>query len=493
MRTLAIAQEWQIAGGEVAYVSAALPDTLRCRIQNERIRILPVMSEAGSSGDAAELLGIAKHLHAVAIVLDGYAFGSEYNGVIANDDSVSLTIDDNANLERYQTDFVLNQNAGASESMYRNRTSQTELLLGTSYALLRREFLTKPTVKSTRETSGGRILVTLGGSDPDNITKTVVDGLSLSPSADLQVRVVLGLRNQQRDEITARTAGDRRFRILQNLSDMSEQYRWADMVIAAGGSSNWEMCYFGLPRIVLVIADNQIQTAKELERKEVANNLGDASNVTPAAVERAVELMLRDPEWMTRARRQAMSMVDGHGAARCVRRLMGRPEPQVTDPVATRPGVAESTSCEVTLREATKDDGQLLLDWRNDPLTRIASRDSKVVDQLSHQQWLHASLDNAKRTLLIAEINSEAVGTVRLDRDEVCEVSWTVARESRGKGVGRKIVGKAIQGVGLPLIAFVRVTNIASRKIAEANGFQLVKDDGEWLTFQREPDFRESG
>lgn len=145
---------------------------------------------------------------------------------------------------------------------------------------------------------------------------------------------------------------------------------------------------------------------------------------------------------------------------------------------------------ELSVRVATLDDCQMLLEWRNDPLTRSASRNSELIDEQSHRKWLSDSLANPKRRLLIACVKSEPVGTVRIDIADQCEVSWTVAPSARGKGLGVKMVELVLRDFELPLVAVVRSTNRTSLRIAKTVGFVQVKCEGDWLTLHRPADFK---
>lgn len=145
---------------------------------------------------------------------------------------------------------------------------------------------------------------------------------------------------------------------------------------------------------------------------------------------------------------------------------------------------------ELSVRTATLDDCQMLLEWRNDPLTRSGSRNSELIDEKSHRKWLSESLANPKRRLLIACVKSEPVGTVRIDFADQCEVSWTVAPSARGKGLGAKMVELVLRDFERPLVAVVRSTNRASLRIAKTVGFVQVKCEGDWLTLHRPADFK---
>jgi RimJ/RimL family protein N-acetyltransferase len=130
-------------------------------------------------------------------------------------------------------------------------------------------------------------------------------------------------------------------------------------------------------------------------------------------------------------------------------------------------------------------DFELLFEWRNDPLTRKYSIKRESVSREEHERWLRASIENQDRRLLIAEVDGEPIGTVRLDRHESeWELSWTVAPSARGKGLGKKMVSAATGLVSESLIARVRADNLASRRIAEHAGFTTAERSDELVTYR---------
>lgn len=134
------------------------------------------------------------------------------------------------------------------------------------------------------------------------------------------------------------------------------------------------------------------------------------------------------------------------------------------------------------LRAATTFDAQQLLAWRNDPATRNNSFTTEVVSLDSHTRWLGQVLNDVRRELLVAELDDEAVGTVRLDyADDHCELSWTVAPECRQRGFGRRMVALAIDRASCAnLIAKIKSDNRASQQIARVLGFtEVAHEDGQ--------------
>lgn len=133
----------------------------------------------------------------------------------------------------------------------------------------------------------------------------------------------------------------------------------------------------------------------------------------------------------------------------------------------------------LTLRPALFDDAEMLLTWRNDPLTRAESVNTLVVAPEEHKSWLKKLLDNSNRQLFIAEINQNAVGTVRADFDTAnneYELSWTIAPEWRGKGVGKRMVKiMADQLIENSIVARVKPENKASINIALHAGMRFLE------------------
>ena len=125
----------------------------------------------------------------------------------------------------------------------------------------------------------------------------------------------------------------------------------------------------------------------------------------------------------------------------------------------------------ITLRLATIEDANLLLEWRNDPKTRKASHKTAEVKKDEHISWLSRTLNNPNRRLLVAEENGNPVGTVRADFSEsVWELSWTVAPSARKCGVAKQMVVLLASQISEPIRAEVKAGNIASLRIAEHAG-----------------------
>jgi RimJ/RimL family protein N-acetyltransferase len=147
----------------------------------------------------------------------------------------------------------------------------------------------------------------------------------------------------------------------------------------------------------------------------------------------------------------------------------------------------------VRLRPAELSDLDLLLEWRNDPVTRENSRSTAVVSAEDHLLWLRRTLDANDRHLYVAELDDGTpCGTVRVDRDQAAaEISLTVAPAQRGRGLAAEIITLATReacrrGVRL-LRAEIKPENEPSIRAFRRAGYAAAAQDGELLAMTFHP------
>jgi len=132
----------------------------------------------------------------------------------------------------------------------------------------------------------------------------------------------------------------------------------------------------------------------------------------------------------------------------------------------------------VILRPATFQDAALLLAWRNDPETRAASHNTSELMKDEHLAWLKNTLNDASKKLFIAEENGLPVGTVRADREDgIHELSWTVAPNERGHGIGKEMLLMMIRELAEPVRAEIKVWNKAAIRMAEHAGMKYEREE----------------
>jgi UDP-2,4-diacetamido-2,4,6-trideoxy-beta-L-altropyranose hydrolase len=321
MRCLALAQAWKDAGGRVVLSMAPESQSLEARLRRHGVDVRYLSGRPGSVDDALQTVALAMRERAGWVVADGYHFKDEYQKRIKNAGLKLLLIDDYGHADHYSADLVLNQNISARSDLYRSRETCTRLLLGSRYVLLRREFRRWSGWKREIKERACTILVTLGGSDPDNGTVPIVKALTRLAGFDCEVRIVTGPSNPHAETVE-KAISRRNMRILRSVDDMPALMAWADMAVSAGGSTCWEMSFMGLPFLTVVLADNQKEIASGLDTAGIAENLGWFSDLSEERVMERVSEMIAGREKRERFSVNGRLLIDGEGAFRIVRHMV---------------------------------------------------------------------------------------------------------------------------------------------------------------------------
>ena len=324
MRCLALVQAWRERGGPAWFLSRCANAALRERIQAAGAEFLSLAPDASTELDLQSTLALITELTPSFIVLDGYEFDLDYQCALRASRHRLMVIDDTVRLPRYDADVLLNQNLGAAGLNY-NYNPDAVLLLGPEYALLRREFVHWRSRLHTVPETARKILVTLGGSDPDNVTLKVIEALRQLETARLQIRVVAGPANPHIDELgQAAAAFPGGLELLVAVPDMAPLMSWADLAVTGAGSTCWELACLGVPALSLVIAENQRSIAEQLGAAGVLVNLGWHNDVAVERIATSVDGLLYSSFRRLRMSQQGRALVDGKGAARVAAALSHR-------------------------------------------------------------------------------------------------------------------------------------------------------------------------
>ena len=328
MRMIALGQEWQARGGEVRFACAEITPALRERLDQEGFALQEIAAQPGSAEDLAatcELIRQTGEQNPV-VALDGYQFDADFQLGLKNARCRLLVMDDYGHADLYHADWVLNQNISAREDLYRNRAPHTQLLLGPKYALLRKEFLKYRGWKREIPEVARKVLVTLGGADPENVTQRVIEAMA---GLDLEVKVVVGGSNPHlpklQEAVENLKSSPARFELVVNSSNMPELMMWADLAVAAGGSTAWELAFLGLPALYFILADNQREIAAKIEKNGIGFCIHDKSDFV-AAFRESLRKVSTDESDRAKMSSTATHMVDGLGSERVLKILQEIPE-----------------------------------------------------------------------------------------------------------------------------------------------------------------------
>jgi len=458
MRMLALAEAWQAAGGNVTFASDNPTGNVRRRIEAAGARFLPLRSRHPHPDDLADTRAFLGERQGGSsppmwVALDGYHFDRGYQRAIRGTETRLLVLDD-AVQQHYDADVVLNQNLGV-ERLPHACDGNTVLLLGTRYALLRREFRRWRSFKRTIPETARRLLVTLGGADPKNVTLAVLKALGLADLPDLEARVVVGMANRNLKLLEEHVRSPAAIpptvsvELLTNVADMAELMAWADVAVGAGGTTCWETA----------MAEAQALT-----------HLGRADELSPENIADALTLLCRDRGRRCRQAEIAQGLIDGRGSERVVAVMQSLDHPLPEDGMRLRP-------------VADDDAGPL---WRlaNEPSVRAGSLSPEPFSWEDHSAWYAEKRSSNDARIWVLDLHGVILGVIRYDRDGngTAVISLHVASPFRRRGLGTRLIEETRQRVRDELAvsrlkAVVRKENGPSLNTFLKNGFTRIASE----------------
>ncbi len=218
---------------------------------------------------------------------------------------------------RVDASGLLNANLGAEEADY-SGSSVRHWALGVQYALVRRS------VRSARDqaqTSDGvrRLLVTFGGSDPQAATAAIARRLTLTRWFDEGGTLVVVLGGSYRgpepwSEWPPATRA--RVEVHREPPNFPLLCAGADLVISAGGTTLYELCYLGRPFIPVAQAENNARIVSAFARRGLGSELAIWRPGWIEGLAEEVEGWTTDGARRLAASRAVGTLVDGAGAQR---------------------------------------------------------------------------------------------------------------------------------------------------------------------------------
>ena len=484
-RCLSLAGALGESGCRVALMTRHLPGPLRTRAAALGCDVIELDETSAPVAEADADTCVAalrrSELHPAWVVVDGYTFDARWHEAIAATGARVLCIDDFAN-RPLACDLLLDQNLleGADPRYDALVSARCRRLLGPHFALLPPEYAEHRGDPGRHRRQGKRILVSFGGADPPQATTATVAALSRLSDAELEIDVVIDPRSPQYADVSAAARADRRIRVHEPQPSLAPLLSRARLAIGGAGCTSWERLCLGVPSIIVPIADNQRPVAHALGQARLAYVIDAVGRRLMDEVAAAVSTALRADDSQTVAR--GMEICDGLGATRVAAALLA------------------SQAMPLRLRHVAPADRAVVLRWANDPDTRRASLSPAVIAPADHAAWFARRVPNnaACAFYMATTVNGLPVGNVRFerhadagDRDDGWILSFVVAPEFRGHGLGRRIVELAVRTFleerdGPRIVAAVRHENAPSSKLLCDIGFRPIRSDATvaWLALE---------
>jgi len=331
MRCLTLAEALQERGAQVLFVCREHEGDFIAVLRQKglRVTVLPAATAPGSNADEdyADWLGVSQAEDAKQtiealqgnepdwVVVDHYGLDVDWERRLRAYAGRLLVIDDFAK-RHHDCDVLLDQNfSEESGGRYGGLVpAACKVFLGPEYALIRKEFRMLRDRLRPRSGDLKRILVFFTAGDDHGEALKAMQGIEIYGKAE-QVDVVVGHANASNAKIAGR-CNSLRWGYHCQVDYMASLIAQSDLVIGAGGSSNWERCALGVPALVTILAANQAPIAQALDRVGAVLNLGWGHALKAADYARELDALTRP--LLAAMSHQALQLVDAMGAEKIV-------------------------------------------------------------------------------------------------------------------------------------------------------------------------------
>ena len=204
-----------------------------------------------------------------------------------------------------------------------------ELFVGWEWAILRKEFSTTPCPLPKAPgflSNAPKVLVTMGGSDPQSLTLKAVKALEMLDE-DFEVVVILGAGFQHKKQLDDLLSDCKHhFEVQENVKNMAEIMSQSDLAVASFGVTAYELAAMGVPAIYLCLTKDHAESASAFVEAGIALNMKAYQEVAESALASVVEQLLKLPGDRLKMTENANRLSVGQGTQHIVRKIEERIE-----------------------------------------------------------------------------------------------------------------------------------------------------------------------
>ena len=281
-------------------------------------------SEYSCNFDSQQVIDLCSLLSLDLIILDHYFLNYDWEKTV-KDHTKLMCISDFPSGPR-ACDILLDSSLNRHHDEYRLYVESTCILMtGSDYVMVRPEFEQSKSLEAfSKQVS--KVLVTMGGSDPQDFTSRIIKIINQYEANDLsniQFDIVLGRSYQFTSLVLSLISTSKvNYVVHEYVDDMADLMRDMDVIIASAGTTLWECFSLGIPTIALQIADNQEYNIDSCSRAGAIIPINQDCDLESSLIT-ALGDVLGTNDIRHSLRDNGLNICDGHGAQRVAEKIHG--------------------------------------------------------------------------------------------------------------------------------------------------------------------------
>jgi spore coat polysaccharide biosynthesis predicted glycosyltransferase SpsG len=190
------------------------------------------------------------------IFIDSYEADISIYEKLSKKVNLTIAIDDYERIN-YPTKVIINFAAKADETFFKKREKEKEYLLGVEYIPIRDIFF------NFQQKKEEKIFIMLGGSDTNNLSSTILEGLK-----NIYIKKVVVVNNEKAKELINYEDVEVLFKPTQK--QLASQMMSSSYAITTASMSIYELSFLQIPTIIIAVSKNQIIGAPQIIKNGLA-------------------------------------------------------------------------------------------------------------------------------------------------------------------------------------------------------------------------------
>ena len=216
--------------------------------------------------DASKTYKELKNLDCSIIFIDHYGIPKRWESYLKKKGISLITLDDIG--RDHESDILIDYSFWKSKKFFNNISNETLILFGRNFIPLDRNFLNfKFKRKNFKKPN---ILISTGGFDNENLTSKIIKSLNNRNIKTINKVIIIVNKNIKKTIEKALNLSKFKYEVHYSPDALGKFYSETDVCIGSSGVSALERVYFQIPQLIFLKANNQLQTATNLELKNMA-------------------------------------------------------------------------------------------------------------------------------------------------------------------------------------------------------------------------------
>ena len=409
--------------------------------------------------EVSDLTKILKKIGKCFLIIDHYGIDYTIQKKLKHKCKKLICINDIPN-RKFFCDIVINPNLvskRSNNSYHKNKnTIYLEGLeynfLPTDYQELRRRSLQQKNNKLKN------ILVYFGGSDSKNLTLNILNSISRNR---YQITVIIHKNYRDYNLILNKFSKYKNIKIINKFTNIAKLMIYSDLLICSAGSVNWLRCYFGVPAITILTAQNQKIIYTSL------NKINACIGIKKNQIKNLNNIIIDKKNSFLKMSYVSRNILLESGLEKILGSIIND----------------KNYHRNLELRNVNKNDINYLFKLENTKNVRVYFKNPKNINLSEHKKWFNKTLNLETSIIFIICLNKKNVGMLRVDNlnKNIVDLSILIHPKYSNSNLGNQSLSLLIHQIyNKQIRAQVHVNNISANLLFKGLGFSTNKLTGKF-------------